>query len=85
LNLEEKNKEKRKGIPLTTKEWLTFFFFPFQNDGGFLNTHDFNEKENKRLEKFGFDRKIEEASQVRTLGVLNYAIVIMIILIIMNW
>lgn len=82
MNLEEENKEKRKGIPLTTKEWLTFFFFPFQSDRGFLNTHDFNEKENKRLEKFGFDRKIEQASQARFLGILSYAIVIMILLII---
>ncbi|MUU77011.1 hypothetical protein [Winogradskyella endarachnes] len=85
MNLEEENRKKRKDIPLTTREWLTFFLFPFQTDGGLLNTYEFNKAENKRLESFGFDKKIEQASQARTLGVLTYAIVIMIIVIIINW
>lgn len=85
MSLEEENKKKRKETPLTTEEWLTFFFFPFQTKRGLNNTHEFNKAENKRLESFGFDKKIEQASQARTLGVLTYAIVMMIILIILNW
>ncbi|NRD23716.1 hypothetical protein HNV10_10715 [Winogradskyella litoriviva] len=85
MNLEEENKEKRKDIPLTTEEWLTFFFFPFQSNKGLLDTNTFNKTEEKRFDGFGFDKKNEQASQARTLGILSYAIVFMVILIILNW
>lgn len=85
MNLEQENKEKRKKIPLTKKEWLTFFFYPFSADSGFLNTHEFNNKEDKRFEKFGFELKKQQASEARLQGTVLYAIIIFIIVIVLNW
>ncbi|WP_299099827.1 hypothetical protein [uncultured Winogradskyella sp.] len=84
MSLEEENKKKRKEIPLTTEEWLTFFFFPFQSKGGFMNTHDLNKMENERFEKYGFEKKIEQASQVRILGIFFYVVTMLFIISIIN-
>ena len=46
---EELNKEKRKYIPLTRNEYLTFFFFPYNSA-----TSSFNDSEDNRFAKYGF-------------------------------
>jgi hypothetical protein len=82
MNLEKKNKEKRKVTPLTKSERLIFFFYPFSRDSGFLNTHEFNKKEDERFEKFGFELKIKQASEVRQRGIIFYAVIVFIIIIV---
>lgn len=81
MNLEEENKQKRKEIPLTKEEWLTFFFFPFKIDSGFLNAHELNKKEDERFENFGFDLKKQQAEKTRSMGTIFYAVIIFIIMI----
>ncbi|WP_179019685.1 hypothetical protein [Winogradskyella forsetii] len=85
MNLEEENKEKRKQIPLTKDEWITFFFFPFKNDGGILNTHEINKKEGERFEKYGFKLKKKQADKARKNGAVFYAVIVFLIMIIVNW
>lgn len=71
---ELKNKKKRKLESLTTKESLTFFFIPFN---GLAN--GFNESEEKRFEKYGYEKKISQMSTVQGLGRLFYVILFFII------
>jgi hypothetical protein len=82
LNLEEQNTQKRKSEPLTNSEWLTFFFLPFRKRGswGFDNTDKFNEIEEERFEKFGFERKLKESSLARKYGIVCYLMVTIIII-----
>ena len=85
MNLEEENKEKRKKIPLTREERLTFFFFPFTSDNSFLNSTELNKKEDERFEKFGFDLKKKQAIEARSQGTVFYVTIIFIIVIVLNW
>ncbi|WP_179007320.1 hypothetical protein [Winogradskyella forsetii] len=85
MNLEEENQEKRMHIPLTKDEWITFFFFPFKNDGGILNTHEINKKEDERFEKYGFELKKKQADKARKNGAVFYAVIVLLIMIIVNW
>lgn len=84
MNLEEKNKIKRKNEPLTNSEWLTFFFFPFNNINSLnlMNTNKFNKKEEFRFEKFGFDKKLKQSETARIFGYLFYGILAIIIILI---
>ncbi|WP_296313247.1 hypothetical protein [Winogradskyella sp. UBA3174] len=73
MNQEQENAENRKNAPLSNAEATGFFFIPF----GFAkidrrkNT-DFNESELERFKKFGFDRKIKQASEMRKFGIIFY-------------
>ncbi len=80
MNLEKENEEKRKNIPLTNSEALGFFFIPvgFDKWRSFQNT-DFNESEMKRFRKFGFQRKIKQANEMRLFGTIFYISIIIII------
>ena len=82
MNLEEKNIEKRKNVPLTNSEWLTFFFLPFRKHGSwdFENTDKFNEIEEERFEKFGFERKLKESVLARKYGFISYLMITIIII-----
>ena len=82
MNLEEQNEEKRKLEPLTTSEWLSFFFFPFRKNSAwdFENTDRFNEIEEERFEKYGFERKQKESSLARTYGYISYIMISIIII-----
>ncbi|WP_400078284.1 hypothetical protein [Winogradskyella sp. R77965] len=73
MNLEQKNTEKRKNAPLSNSEALSFFFIPigFAKINKWKNT-DFNESEIERFKKFGFERKIKQASEMRILGMIFY-------------
>ncbi|WP_299113909.1 hypothetical protein [uncultured Winogradskyella sp.] len=72
-NLEQENIEKRKNTPLTASEALGFFFIPisFAKLKRWSNT-DFNKAEMERFKKFGFDRKIKEAKDIRKFGLIFY-------------
>lgn len=73
MNLEQKNAEKRKNEPLSNSEALGFFFIPigFAKINRWKNT-DFNESEIERFKKFGFKRKIKQASEMRIFGMIFY-------------
>jgi hypothetical protein len=72
---------ERKDKPLTTEEWLTFFFLPFFTPRPKWRTNDhFTESEFKRFEKYGFQRKSKEASKVKLFGILFWILVIIVII-----
>jgi len=73
MSLEKGNTEKRKNEPLTNTEALSFFFIPigFAKLNRWKNT-DFNESEIERFKKFGFERKIKQASEMRIFGMIFY-------------
>jgi len=78
---ELKNKEKRKTTPLTTEEYLTFFFFPYINTGSLGSfTKSYNQSEDERFIKYEFDVKLKQAKKARGLGLLFYAIVMFLLL-----
>ncbi|KAA5821203.1 hypothetical protein FPF71_16835 [Algibacter amylolyticus] len=73
MNLEEDNIEKRKHAPLSNSEAASFFFIPigFAKISKWENT-DFNVSEMARFKKFGFERKIKQASEMRLYGMIFY-------------
>ncbi|WP_282043082.1 hypothetical protein [Winogradskyella flava] len=85
MNLEQKNAEKRKNAPLSNSEALSFFFIPtgFAKINMWKNT-DFNESEIERFKKFGFERKIKQASEIRIFGMIFYISVVIILVYLLN-
>ena len=86
---EIKNKEKRKNAPLTKEEYLTFFFFPYFEKYTETNqisfTKNFNESEDQRFIKHGFDTKIKQAKSARILGFIFYAILLCIAIMLIKY
>lgn len=83
---EGENSEKRKHQPLTNSEWLTFFFLPFRRnrfDPNSLET--FNEIEEERFKKFGFDKKLKESVSARRSGMVFYLALFIIIFYFINF
>ncbi|WP_299119044.1 hypothetical protein [uncultured Tenacibaculum sp.] len=81
---EEKNREIRRTTPLTTEEWLGFFFVPvnLSKSKGKINmfaTDDFNDTEEERFKRFNFDKKLKQSYTARALGVLFYFITFIIL------
>ncbi|MBL4642166.1 MAG: hypothetical protein JKY44_01105 [Flavobacteriaceae bacterium] len=73
MNQEQENTKNRKNAALSNAEAAGFFFIPigFAKINRWENT-DFNESEMERFKKFGFDRKIKQASEMRKLGMIFY-------------
>lgn len=71
-------KEKRKEEPLTQDEWFSFFFLPFLTPKPSWRNDDFSESEYERFEKYGFDKKAKQASEVKILGFLFWLVVIIV-------
>lgn len=73
MSLEKENIEKRKNASLSNSEALSFFFIPigFAKLNRWKNT-DFNESEIDRFKKFGFERKIKQATEMRIFGMIFY-------------
>ena len=73
MKLEQENAENRKNAPLSNSEALSFFFIPvgFAKLNRWKNS-DFNESEIKRFKKFGFERKIKQASELSIFGMIFY-------------
>ena len=80
MNIEQENAEKRKNAPLSNSEALSFFFIPigFAKLNRWKNT-DFNESEIERFKKFGFERKIKQASEMRIFGMIFYISIVIIL------
>lgn len=73
MSIEKENIEKRKNASLSNSEALSFFFIPisFAKLNRWKNT-DFNESEIDRFKKFGFERKIKQATEMRIFGMIFY-------------
>ena len=85
MNQEQENAEKRKNAPLSNSEAFSFFFIPigFAKINRWKNT-DFNESEIERFKKFGFERKIKQASEMRIFGMIFYISVAIILAYLLN-
>ncbi len=81
---EEQNKEKRKNTPLTKEEYLTFFFFPYTKTTRRSFTKNFNESEDERFIKHGFDTKTQQVRSVRTLGFIFYGILLFVLIVLIK-
>lgn len=76
-NLKEKeNLEKRKNESLKFDEWISFFLIPLNISPRFLPTKDFNDIEEERYSKFGFEKKKRQALIARLFGILFYILII---------
>ena len=84
-NKEQENAEKRKNASLSNSEALSFFFIPigFAKINRWENT-DFNQSEIERFKKFGFERKIKQASEMRIFGMIFYISVVIILAYLLN-
>ena len=76
-------KENRKNEPLTNEEWLTFFIFPFLAPNlspphTFGINDDYSESEMERFQKYGFEKKIEQAEKVKIFGIIFWLSTIVI-------
>ncbi|MFS4469067.1 hypothetical protein [Maribacter sp. 2210JD10-5] len=65
-----KFKSKRKDESLNRDEWISFFFLPFFTPNPSWRKDHFTESEFQRFEKYGFDKKAKQASEVKMLGFL---------------
>ncbi|WP_396635397.1 hypothetical protein [Maribacter sp. R77961] len=70
--------EKRKDEPLTRDEWFSFFFLPFVTPSPSWRENHFSASEYERFEKYGFRKKAKQATEVKQLGCLFWAVVIII-------
>ncbi|SDS01567.1 hypothetical protein SAMN05216503_1702 [Polaribacter sp. KT25b] len=77
---EEKNKTNRKLTPLTFKEKISFFLFPFGYGSDLFPIKDINDSELERFKKYGFDKKIEDAIVAKKLGIIFYLLIPLILL-----
>lgn len=80
MNLEEKNKIKRKKTPLSFKDKLPFFFFPSGFQSRLFPIKDINDTELERFKKYGFERKFKDALYVKKLGIIFYFVLFLILL-----
>lgn len=76
LNEKIKNIKKRKNAPLSINEWMSFFFVPLNPSTRMLPTKAFNEYEEDRFIKFGFEKKLRQSGIARILGIIFYIIIL---------
>ncbi len=85
MNLEQENADKRKNASLTNSEAASFFFIPvgFGKINGHENT-DFNKSEIERFKKFGFERKVKQAYEMRVCGMIFYVSIVILLAYLLN-
>lgn len=81
MDLEKRNRNKRKLEPLTFVEKIPFFLFPFGFGSDLFPMKDMNDSEIERFKKYGFDKKLEDAIKAKQLGIIFYLIIPLILLI----
>ena len=69
---------KRKNEPLTNEEWLSFFILPFFTPKPRWREDHMSESEMERFEKYGFEKKANQAVKVRFFGFLFWLLIILI-------
>lgn len=84
MDLELKNKEKRKTASLSANEWLTFFFGPFNFGPRQIRTEDFNKTEENRFISFGFDKKLRQYKIARFWGTMFYILIFALFIFLIN-
>lgn len=80
MNLEEKNRIKRKNTPLPFIEKLPFFFFPEGFKSRLFSIKDINDAELERFKKYGFERKFKDALSTKKYGTIFYFALFLILL-----
>ena len=61
----KKFQRERKDKPLTNEEWLSFFILPFFTTKPRWREDHFTESEMERFEKYGFEKKYQQAQKIR--------------------
>ena len=80
MNLEERNKRKRKTEPLKLIEKFKFFIFPFGFKSNLFPVKDYNDSEIERFKKYGFEKKYNDAIKFKKMGFIFYFILPIILL-----
>lgn len=80
MTLEEKNKEKRKTVPLKLIEKVKFFIFPFGFKSNLFPVKDYNDSEIERFKKYGFEKKYNDAIIYIKMGLIFYMLIPIILL-----
>ena len=65
-----KLKDERKQASLTTSEVLWLFVVPFFTPHPRWRTDDFSAAEMKRFKEYGFEKKMQQAKEIRGYGIL---------------
>ncbi|MHA7831581.1 MAG: hypothetical protein ACX93O_10805 [Flagellimonas sp.] len=78
-------KENRKDESLTREEWLSFFILPFITPKPKWRNDHFTDSEYQRFEKYGFDKKAKQASEVQTLGILFWFVLFIVCLVLAGY
>lgn len=71
-------KQNRKDESLTREEWLSFFILPFLTPKPKWRNDHFTDSEYQRFEKYGFDKKAKQASEVQILGILFWFVLFIV-------
>ena len=71
-------------MPLTNAEFFKFFFFPVFRKGFSYDNQQFNEEEDNRFIKYGFDKKLKDAKSARLYGKIFYFSISIIIALIVK-
>ena len=79
MDLEQRNKENRKKSSLKLDEFLTFFFVPVNMSSRFFPSDDFNNHEEDRFNKHGYDKKHKQSLIARGLGIVFYIVIVLIL------
>ncbi|MBL7561213.1 hypothetical protein JAO71_15550 [Olleya sp. YSTF-M6] len=67
---------ERKDKPLTNEEWWSFFILPFFTTKPRWREEHFTESEMERFEKYGFEKKYQQAEKIRAYGYLFWFLAI---------
>ena len=78
-------KENRKDESLTSEEWLSFFILPFITPRPKWRNDHYTDSEYQRFEKYGFDKKAKQASEVQTLGILFWFVLFIVCLVVAGY
>ncbi|MGC6429608.1 MAG: hypothetical protein ACON5F_01045 [Jejuia sp.] len=71
--------ESRKNTPLTTEEWLTFFFLPSFTPRPKGRDDHFSESEIERFKRYGFEKKFYQAQKVKQYGYVFWFVMVVIL------
>lgn len=78
-NFSKELEEKRKQEPLTLKEWLLFFIFPFFTPRPRYREDHFSISEFERFKKYGYETKLKQAKEVKIIGFIFWFITILLV------
>lgn len=80
----QKFSKERNNKPLTTEEYLTFFFLPFFTTTPIWREEQFSESELERFKNYGFDKKYKQAYKVKICGYIFWLVVLITVITLAN-